>query len=74
VALFSDLGVQTGPRTGRVRFAAGIEGIVADAAAGPVAGVPAAANGARVFVQLEMTGLSDIVELVGRQPTAGGAL
>jgi len=70
LALFCDLGLQPGATThshaGRARLSGGLEGVVVGVATGPVPGVPSAGRALRAFVQLEVTGLTDIVDLAAR--------
>lgn len=67
IAAFSDLGTDAATSSnGRARLFGGIEGIFTDDDAGPIAGIPAAGNALRVFVQLEMTGLTDVVSPTAR--------
>jgi hypothetical protein len=62
LAVFSDLGLDNDGVVRRTRLWLAVEGSLVGAGAGPVAGVPAAAETLRGLVSLEVTGLTDVFD------------
>jgi hypothetical protein len=71
LAFFSDLGIDSSAHAARSRLFCGVDAVVLEPGASPAAGVASAGNAARIFLQLEMTGITDLVDLAALS-TPGG--